>query len=496
MPERNFNVFKSLSEIVSELRIGDKIITNGDSGFAQDRYYSGTIKAINGNRIEIARDDNQEGGGENGEWVIKNKANSPIKTLILDPDGGRSVPRSRIQFGDVVNIMEETYVVMELLPHNRILVRRFFRHDSDNSMAIIVESTIKFLFHFSELRCRDCDAPATRTVNGMPYCERHLAEYGRVVQCATCGQSIWHNASQANGGDERYCERCYREIREQNRAINNYSFKPVPQFITVVPEPKELADRLFHGVENEVELGDDYPDDDDGDDDIEYDENDEPIEQPRRVQTTDRERLAQELKKLVNKKRKWIYIKSDGSLNNGFEVVTEPATVEAHLSLPWDKVCGFYHKNGIIADNTTTCGLHVHVNKSVLNEEAQIKLAYFVATQKSKMEKVARRPANNWAMYKDARTSLTQIHKSGGKYEALNWSPVNTVEFRLFKGTVNQHIMLASVEFTQACILFTSSVSMDILKEHAKAWKAFVKFCDERKYKHLRSYLVERGVAA
>jgi hypothetical protein len=37
---------------------------------------------------------------------------------------------------------------------------------------------------------------------------------------------------------------------------------------------------------------------------------------------------------------------------------------------------------------------------------------------------------------------------------------------------------------------------MDLLKKHDEAWKAFTKFCAEKKYAHLNTYLVERGVTA
>ena len=489
MPDRDVNVFKQLDVIFPDLAVGDFVITNGDSGFAQDRFFSGTIKRITGGRIEIAREDGQEGGSDEGWWLVKNKANSPIKMLILSADAGHHVPRSRIVFGDVIKVNGDLWLVMETLRNNRYAVKRFFRFDTDGTQVITEESrTAHLVFHFDEIRCYDCGETAIRAVNGNPYCETHIRAYGRMVSCASCGQTIWNGHSFNNGGDdERYCEPCYRLIREQNRVINNYSFKPEPTFISVVPEPKDLADKLFHGVENEVEC----PRNTEYEDEPEYDENDNPIERPPSSGT--REDLAGKLKKIANKKRKWMYIKSDGSLNNGFEVVTEPATLAAHMTLPWDKICDFYKTKGFNADNTDTCGLHIHCNKNILKEEAQIKLAYFVATQRSKMERIARRPANRWALYKDADEDLTRIHRSSARYEALNWTPAHTVEFRLFKGTVDYKTLMSSLEFTQAIILFTNSVSMDILKNHKEAWKAYLKFCTERKYKFLVPFMADRG---
>ena len=265
------------------------------------------------------------------------------------------------------------------------------------------------------------------------------------------------------------CESCYNEIKEQRKVIHNYSYKPEPIFI--IGKTKDcggLKDKIFTGIEQEVECGENSTQD-----------------------------IGASLVNKFTKKNKWFYLKSDGSLSNGFELVTHPANLHGHYDLPWHDVNKFYTDHNVKSDSTTTCGLHIHTNKDIMDDNHQKKLAYFINSQRDNMEHIARRAASRWAKFKRANHPIESIHKSSGeKYEALNWLPPQTVEFRLFKGTINSNIVLASIEFVHSAIMFTQSVdNINILKNTTEAWKRYIDYVSgDKDYKYLLNYLQERGL--
>ena len=113
------------------------------------------------------------------------------------------------------------------------------------------------------------------------------------VTCDECGRII--RASEAVfEGDDVYCQSCDEERR--NEEIHPYNYKPKPVFFGE-------GSRYF-GVELEVDRG--------GED----------------------TESAEQLLTITGKR---MYIKHDGSLNEGFELVTHPMTLSYHCSeFPWE----------------------------------------------------------------------------------------------------------------------------------------------------------------
>ena len=79
------------------------------------------------------------------------------------------------------------------------------------------------------------------------------------------------------------------------------------------------------------------------------------------------------LMRLANQDRELLCCKHDGSLDDGFELVTHPMTLYFHLhSMPWRDVLSEAVEMGYLSHQTDTCGLHIHVHRSTFGEtEAQ-----------------------------------------------------------------------------------------------------------------------------
>ena len=173
----------------------------------------------------------------------------------------------------------------------------------------------------------DCEMPVEEAVyfEGEAYCRDCLEEETTI--CIQCGARIF--ADDSEGDDEtplcgscfeRYynrCDACGRLILQEDEyfdedsdrtlcyhcmkqgAILNYSYKPDPIFYGT-------DSNLYLGVELEIDDGDGSHED------------------------------AKEILRIANAAGSHIYIKHDGSLDSGFEIVTHPMTLQYHMEvLPW-----------------------------------------------------------------------------------------------------------------------------------------------------------------
>ena len=71
---------------------------------------------------------------------------------------------------------------------------------------------------------------------------------------------------------------------------------------------------------------------------------------------------AAKIVNIANHDEEHIYCKHDGSLNEGFEIVTHPMTLDYHLNhVPWAAVLAKAKELGYRSHQSGTCGLHVHV---------------------------------------------------------------------------------------------------------------------------------------
>lgn len=231
------------------------------------------------------------------------------------------------------------------------------------------------------------------------------------------------------------------------RGINNYSFKPHPCFQHMKDEELKVENTLFYGVEDETDSVDGEGDPDD---------------------------FARALYDACLP----LYCKHDGSLDNGAEVVTHPATLRFHLeSDMWEKVCNIARENGMRSHDTTTCGLHVHISRkpfieaSIADYEEKLMFAYdhFMAQWK----KIARRNnTERWAAFLSERCGsptkdLEDAKKkksSYDRYQAVNLANSATVEIRIFRGSLKVETIKATLWLVDAVNRFILDDNNDVMK--------------------------------
>lgn len=162
-------------------------------------------------------------------------------------------------------------------------------------------------------------------------------------------------------------------------------------------------------------------------------------------------------------------LKSDGTINNGFEIVTCPATLDEHkivFKAFFDNFPSEYIKT---AGN---CGLHIHVSRAPLSLLTQGRMIAFMnnGTNKIFLEHLAGRWSERWANIDSNRGLSYVFSSSDSRYNVLNTVNKDTLEFRMFAPADTWDKFMYKLEFCVALTDYckpcnTEFNSIDIQKE-------------------------------
>lgn len=288
------------------------------------------------------------------------------------------------------------------------------------------------------------------------------------TRCVRCGELIALSSAcyQADDDDESspYCEECFRKFGE---AIHCYSYKPVPVF--------HGDGSMYMGVELEVDEGGK----DSGN--------------------------ARKILSVLNQNAEYGYIKSDGSLDDGLELVTHPCTPEVHLQeVPWKEVLEKIRALGYFSHQCSTCGLHVHVNRSFFGssfEQQEERIGHVLYLFERFWQELLRfsrrtqRQVEQWAArygYKDTGREILEHAKKShqGRYTCVNLTNSNTIEFRIFRGTLKYNTLIATLQFVEK--LCSVAISLSEGQLQSLSWNDLMLGISEKQYPELVQYLKER----
>jgi len=145
-------------------------------------------------------------------------------------------------------------------------------------------------------------------------------------------------------------------------------------------------------------------------------------------------------------------MKSDGSIRNGFEIVTCPATLDIHLQV----FKSFFDNLPPDLKIEKNVGMHVHISRKPLSELTLGKMTEFLNRDENKdfIHHIAGRINNNYArMEKNRTVTFAWRHKNGSdRYNALNLTNQNTVEVRLFATPMDYKTFAMRLQFCQALV--------------------------------------------
>ena len=189
----------------------------------------------------------------------------------------------------------------------------------------------------------------------------------------------------------------------------------------------------------------------------------------------------------------YCYFEQDGSIGQGFELITQPAGLDVHR----EKLALFLAnpdiKRGMRSHEGGSCGFHVHVGRDYLTQSQIFRMQSFLNSPDNEalIKRVARRYASGYAKIKDQLSKNSIKGKeTGDRYEALNVTGDKTVEFRIFRGSLRYESIMAALEFVNAVCNFCSPGEIPFKEFNAEGFKRFITRPDNRAdTKYLREYL-------
>jgi len=321
--------------------------------------------------------------------------------------------------------------------------------------------------------CRDCTDCAA---SWCEHCEGYVSEGTYEVSDRAedwCTHCVSDNAGWCDNCECYYadgCNNCDFEDEEGNRIIHDYSYRPDAIFHST-----DKNERLFFGIEVELEALTNYQ---------------------------DSSNYAYRLEGM-----ELAYLKQDGSLNHGFEIVTHPMSHDFYkneASELWDTLENLRTTYRVKSWDTTTCGLHIHISRTGFNGGAHMhRFLNLVYSNQNFYETLAGRNSSSWAKFDDVymqyherdaegnrildaddnyvtsskRDLMSKLgNHSTDRYSAVNTNNRETLEMRIFRGTVNGNTIKSQLDLAHASVEYTRNLSVKDVREGAMLPRKFAEY--------------------
>jgi len=286
------------------------------------------------------------------------------------------------------------------------------------------------------------------------------------TQCCECDELLrLDQAYYTEDDDDRpLCYDCYYNSTREEKWIEQYSYKPDPIFYGEGPR--------FYGLEVELDIG------------------------------GFSHSNAKRLLAIANRDLELLYIKADSSLDNGFELVSYPCSLDFHMSkFPWKELLEAAIQMGYRGHQTSTAGAHIHLSRLALGsttttQEIVIgRIIFFFSKHWDEILIFSRRTQaqiDRWARkynFKDSPRDTLEDAKesSNGRYNCINILNPDTVEFRIFRSSCRFETIMAALQFVDA--ICDAAISLTDEEMQNLSWQQFVKDLDPSRKKELIEYL-------
>jgi hypothetical protein len=268
------------------------------------------------------------------------------------------------------------------------------------------------------------------------------------------------------------CDSCGSDNDGHGRVIHDYSYRPDAIFHST-----DNNERLFFGLEIEVEAS---------------------------HRLREASIYAQQLEALD-----LAYLKHDGSLNNGFEIVTHPMShgfFKNEAQELWDTLEQLRTNSNyrVKSWDTKTCGLHIHISRTGFNGGAHMhRFLNLVYSNPDFYSTLAGRTSDQWAKFTDIyqrdyvrdangeriyhddgrgyeiiskRTFMHKLNtdRNSDRYSAVNTNNRETLEMRIFRGSVNGDTIKAQIDLAHASVEYTRTLTVQDVRNGALSADLFM----------------------
>lgn len=312
---------------------------------------------------------------------------------------------------------------------------------------------------------------------GRYFCQ-DCRDNGYVEYCDECGNYFESTHYDEDSGNT-YCDSCWED--NVGGVIHDYSYKIEPLFLKAQNDTKNVKE--FLGVEVEIEKSED-------------------LEVLQEVQN--------DLGKLAPN-GDMICWKHDGSLDYGAEMNSVACTINKWLELKDDFGRAFQKliNAGYRSHDTRHCGYHIHISRDSLGktkeeQDATIdRMILLTEVFKEEIKKFSRRNDYHYCRFASDTSSSYAVAEMDtldkckrfkdnctDRYLVINNNNRNTVEFRVFRGTLNINTFMACLELVHNIANISKKRTLE--KFDGIRWADIINY--SKNFTDLKEYNKRRGI--
>ena len=305
---------------------------------------------------------------------------------------------------------------------------------------------------------------------------------GRYIVCEDCGELVYIDCAVCVD-DMWYCEACASETSSEY--VDCYGSTYATTFLALDSEKATRASVPFLGIELETDCDGCF----DG--------------------------AASYLHGLFGS---WADLKEDTSIgDSGIEIAAQPQTPRfALVGYLWHDALSELSRMGATSHDAGTCGLHVHIDRAFLDAPYMAcTLDRLFQTHKEEWRVFSRRTPGQidmWSKFgtigyeygltpKQKREAWDKEKRRYDRYQVVNLSNSDTIEIRLWRGTLRERTFRATIEATAALAYLAHDLS-ETDAEDVELWtwhSLTLRMVNTLKkyrlpYSDLLEYLHERGL--
>lgn len=338
--------------------------------------------------------------------------------------------------------------------------------------------------------CHDYFPPSfagNRTTDGNLICNSCARD--DYTRCDVCGYYCENGYVHHDENGLVYCEECYNRILRVIHGYHRYSH----EFVHVNPDRDK---NMSIGIELEIDGG--------------GTSNNKAIT------------ITSAIGFPANKSNQLICSR-DGSLRNGFEIISQPCTFEKHLTYyNWKAGLETARKNGYTSHSANTCGIHYHVDRRYFADsmcDPEAAAIILMVNNAGWLEDFSRRTYFGYCEFyhgepftkesfvpvkeKGEVANTDKIHEAMSliddlksewrdHYHCVNFRNNPTIEFRFIRGTLKYSTFVASLQLIEMIGYAMKHFREEQLATINLRW--FMTFAKRRNYTEFLTYLRERNI--
>ena len=194
-------------------------------------------------------------------------------------------------------------------------------------------------------------------------------------------------------------------------------------------------------------------------------------------------------------------MKEDGSITNGFELVSRPAGYTSHLA----RYDSFLTDLPEYIHPHKSCGMHVHISRTAFTHLGAGKLVEFMNREDNKdfIKLIAGRGTTSYQNREDSydiKTPYLQAVKDRyvGRYNFVNLNNKKTIELRIFATPANKQEFNIRMQFVKAMIEYCKPAMHTVSLKQQTHYQSFVNWLStmSKDFKQLNNYIKESTICA